>query len=132
MSSAIKWLDLLGWTEEEMNDLRFVAYSYIKQGHYKTALKFFEALAVLCPHSAYDLQTLGALYLETGDNLTALNYLDRSLQIEANHPPTLLNRAKALLLLGYHKQGIGAALQLQTHTDPKIRGQAEALILSYT
>jgi tetratricopeptide (TPR) repeat protein len=87
MSSAIKWLDLLGWTEEEMNDLRFVAYSYIKQGHYKTALKFFEALAVLCPHSAYDLQTLGALYLETGDNLTALNYLDRSLQIEAKPPP---------------------------------------------
>ncbi len=132
MSSTVKWLDLLGWTEEEMSDLRFVAYSYIKQGQYKIALKFFEALAVLSPDSAYDLQTLGALHLEIGDNITALGYLDRSLQIENNHAPTLLNRAKALLLLGYHRQGLAAASQLQKHEDARIRGQAEALMLSYT
>lgn len=129
--SDIEWLDLLGWSENEINDLRFVAYSYIKQGHYKIALKFFEALVVLCPESSYDLQTLGALYLELGDNLTALNFFDRALKQDPENPPTLINRAKALLLLGYHKQGLEQAALLKKHHDGKIANQAEALILAY-
>lgn len=131
MNEDIAWIDLLGWTEEELGDLRFVAYSYVKQGHYETALKFFEALAILSPNSAYDLQTVGALYLELGDNLTALNYLDRALQIEPEHAPTLLNRTKALFLLGYHKQGLREAALLQKNKDRTIAGQAEALLLCY-
>jgi tetratricopeptide (TPR) repeat protein len=130
--SQVNWLDLLGWTEEEAGDLRFVGYAYIKQGHYKIALKFFEALAVLCPHSAYDLQILGALYLQMGDNLTALNYLDRALGEDSAHAPTLLNRAKALILLGYHKQGLAQASSLKENEDKKISGQASALILAYS
>lgn len=130
--SRVKWLDLLGWSDEELNDLRFVGYSYIKQGHYKTALKFFEALCILSPESVYDLQTTGAIHLELGDNLSALTYLDRALQMDATHGPTLLNRAKALLLLGYHKQGLLEAARLKTHEDNRIAGQAEALILGYS
>ncbi len=129
--SEIEWLDLLGWSDNEINDLRFVAYSYIKQGHYKIALKFFEALVILCPNSSYDLQTLGALHLELGDNLTALNFFDRALKQDPENPPTLINRAKALLLLGYHKQGLAQASVLKNHSDAKIAGQAEALILAY-
>ena len=129
--SEIPWLDLLGWGTEEITDLRFVAYSYVKQGHYKIALKFFEALVVLCPTSSYDLQTLGALYLEMGDNLTALNYFDQALKYEADSPPTLINRAKALFLLGYHRQGLAQAALLKNHPDAKIAGQAEALLLAY-
>ncbi len=129
--SEIQWMDLLGWSEEEINDLRFVAYSYIKQGHYKIAMKFFDALVVLHPESSYDLQTLGALHLELGDNLTALNYFDRALQYDPNNPPTLINRAKALFLLGYHRQGLEQAFVLKNHPDAKISGQAEALILAY-
>jgi tetratricopeptide (TPR) repeat protein len=129
--SDVEWLDLLGWSDNEINDLRFVAYSYIKQGHYKIALKFFEALVVLCPNSSYDLQTLGALHLELGDNLTALNFFDRALKEDPENPPTLINRAKALLLLGYHKQGLAQAAVLKGHPDAKISGQAEALILAY-
>lgn len=129
--SEIPWMDLLGWSDNEVNDLRFVAYSYIKQGHYQIALKFFEALVILCPTSSYDLQTLGALYLELGDNLSALNYFDRALQYDAENPPTLINRAKALLLLGYHKQGLAQAAVLKNHPDAKISGQAEALLIAY-
>ncbi len=129
--SEIHWMDLLGWSEEEVNDLRFVAYSYIKQGHYKIAMKFFDALVVLCPESSYDLQTLGALHLELGDNLMALNFFDRALQYDPNSPPTLINRAKALFLLGYHRQGLEQAAVLKSHPDLKISGQAEALILAY-
>jgi tetratricopeptide (TPR) repeat protein len=130
--AKVNWKELLGWGEEELGDLRFVGYSYVKQGHYKTALKFFEALIVLEPESAYDLQTLGALYLQIGDNLSALNFLERALRVDSHHPATLLNRAKALLLLGYHKQGIMQARALEDHPNLAISNQAQALLLSYT
>ncbi len=129
--STVPWIDLLGWSEDELNDLRFVAYSYIKQGHYEIARKFFEALVVLCPNSIYDLQTLGALHLEQGENLSALSLFDRALEQDPEDAPTLLNRAKALLLLGYHKQGIAQASQLKGHKNIKISNQAEALLLAY-
>lgn len=130
--SDVKWLDILGWSDEQVMDLRFVGYAYLKQGHYDLAIKFFEALVVLCPQSAYDLQSLGALYLEVGDNLKALTYLNRALQENQNHAPTLLNRAKALLLLGYHRQGLQEVSSLQAHDDQSISGQAQALYLSYS
>ncbi len=130
--SQINWTDLLGWTDEEINDLRFVGYSYVKEGHYPVAKKFFEALVVLHPESAYDLQTLGAIYLETGDNLQALNYFDKALKINAEHAPTLLNRAKALLLLGYRRQGLAQAATLKNNLNARVASQAEALLMSYS
>ncbi len=128
----VDWKELLGWGEEELGDLRFVGYSYIKQGHYKIALRFFEALVVLEPENAYDLQTLGALHLQMGDNLSALNFLEKALRIDGSHPHTMLNRAKALLLLGYQKQGLMQAKALEDHPNITIANQAQALLLSYT
>lgn len=123
----IQWTEVLGWGPEELDDLRFVAYSYIKQGVYDVALTFFNALAVLTPQTAYDLQTLGGLYLQIGENLKALDHLDRALKLEPNHLPTQLNRAKALLALGYKQQAITQAAFLETQADPEIRKQAQAL-----
>lgn len=125
------WNTILGWGPEEMDDLRFVGYSYIKQGHYEIAKNFFEALVVLNPDHPYDLQTLGAIYLQTGNNLMALNYFEKALRIEPQHAPTLLNRTKALLALGYRKQGLMQAEQLERHKDASIASQATALLLSY-
>lgn len=130
--SQVDWQSLLGWTDEDLADLRFVGYAYIKQGHYKIALKFFSSLVILSPDSLYDLQIVGALHLQLGDNMAALNYLDRALSIDPTHGPTLLNRTKALLLLGYHKQGLAQAALLKTNQDPKVANQAEALLLSYS
>jgi len=127
----VSWLDLFGWTEDDLNGLRFVAYSYIQQRHYEIALKIFEALVVLSPSSSYDLQTLGALYLEIGDNLKALTYLDRALVYEPEHGVTLLNQAKALILLGYYKQGLRQMAVLKGHSDAIISRQAEALLMAY-
>lgn len=126
------WLDILGWGKSELEDLRFVAYSYIKQGHYDIAITFFEALVILSPHTAYDAQTLGALYLQKGNNLAALNYIERSLKIEPNHAPSLLNRTKALFSLGYRRQGLRQAQALVKHADAKVADQASALILAFT
>ncbi len=129
--SKIDWTEMLGWESEEMEDLRFVAYSYIKQGHYDIALKFFEGLVILDPNNSYDLQTIGALYLQKGNSLEALHYLDRALKLVPDHFPSLLNRAKSLFMLGYKNQGITQAMELEKCEDPNISKQASALLLAY-
>ncbi len=125
------WLELLGWKDEDLSDLRFVGYSYIKQGHYETALKFFEALVVLSPDSAYDHQTLGAIYLEMGDNTRALKSIDDALMIDPTHEETLLNRTKALFLLGYTERAKTLALQLAKAKNKALANNAQALLLAY-
>jgi tetratricopeptide (TPR) repeat protein len=129
--SDVNWLEILGWNELQLEDLRFVGYSYIKQGKYEIAIKFFEALTVLNTKSEYDLQTLGALYLQIGNNLSALDFLERAIKLNSAHGPTLLNRAKALFLLGYKKQAIDQAKILETHPSVEIANQAKALTYAY-
>ena len=126
----INWLEILGWGSDQLEDLRFVGFSYIKQGQYDIALRFFEALDVLAENT-YDQQTLGALYLQKGENLLALNTIEKALKLDPTHVPTLLNRAKAMLALGYKRQGITAAQSLAQNPDPSIANQASALILAY-
>ncbi len=128
----VNWLNVLGWSDQELEDLRFVGYSYIRQGKYDIALTFFEALAVLSPQNAYDLQTLGALYLQKNNNLMALNYIERALKLDPHHLPTLLNRTKALFALGYRNQAIAQARKLSTADDQHTAEQAQALIQAYT
>lgn len=130
--SSVEWLSILGWGKDELEDLRFVGYSYIKQGKYDIATTFFEALVILDPHSAYDLQTLGALFLQRGNNLMALNYIEKAIRLDPSHVPTLLNRTKALFALGYKRQGLLQAKALQKNPDQEIANQAEALILAYS
>lgn len=125
------WKEVLGWQNEELDDLRFAAYSYIKQGIYDVALTFFDALSVFGPPTSYDLQTLGALHLQMGNGLKALDYLDRALKLSPAHLQTQLNRAKALFMLGYKRQGLTQAIELEKSTDPEIASAASALILSY-
>lgn len=129
--SRINWMDVLNWDKQELEDLRYVAYSYIKEGIYDVALTIFDALAVLAPPTTYDLQTIGALYLQTGEGLKALDFLDRALKKDPAHLLTQLNRAKTLFMLGYKKQGLMQALELQKCSDKEIAEQASALVLSY-
>ncbi len=126
------WSHVLGWGEREFEDLRLAGYAYIKQGHYQTALKFFEALVVLTKNHPYDLQTLGALHLQIGDHLAALNYLEQALKLDAEHEPTLLNRAKALFLLGYKRQAFLQIAPLEKSSSSEIANQARALSLAYS
>ncbi len=131
MVQQIEWLSILGWSGEELEDLRFVGYSYIKQGKYDIAITFFEALVLLCPDSVYDLQSLGGLYLQTSNNLMALNYIEKALKLDPTHLPTLLNRTKALLALGYKRQALMQARMLERCSQEQIAGQAQALLLAY-
>ncbi|MCF7852451.1 MAG: type III secretion chaperone [Simkaniaceae bacterium] len=128
----IDWKQVLGWGENEVQDLMFVGYSYIKEGQYQVALRFFEALTALEADNLYCLQTLGALYLETGNHLYALNFLERALKKDPKHAKTLLNKAKTLFLLGYKRQAIEQAKELLINPDKTIADRADALILAYS
>lgn len=130
--SDTNWLEILDWSSDELEDLRFVGYSYLKQGKYDIALTFFEALAVLNPDNTYDLQTLGAIHLQKNNNLMALNYIERSLKITPEHLPTKLNRAKALFALGYKRQALKETKELEECDDKGIADQASALLMAYS
>lgn len=130
--SAVDWISILGWGQEELEDLRLVGYSYIRQGKYDIATTFFEALVVLIPNSLYDIQTLGALYLQRGNNLMALNYIEKAIKLDPTHAPTLLNRTKVLFALGYKKQALAQAQLLEKNPETQIAGQAQALIMAYS
>lgn len=129
--SRIDWRKELGWTEEQLDEIRNTGYSYIRQGKYDIALPFFEALVILDTESPYDAQTLGALYVQTNQPEKAIRFLDRALQLEADHSPTLLNLTKAFFMSGRLDDGIRLAKVLQNDSNPFIAGTASALLMTY-
>lgn len=130
--SKINWLEVLGWTEEQLEDIRLAGYSYIRQGKYDIALPFFEALCAFDPESAYDLQTLGALYLQINQSEKAIKTLDKALKIEADHAPTLINLTKALFMVGRRHEALKLAQMLSKESDPFVANMAKALLLAYS
>jgi tetratricopeptide (TPR) repeat protein len=130
--SKIKWREKLGWSEENIDELRLTGYAYLRQGKYDIAVSFFEALIVLDPESAYDAQTLGALYVQLNQPLKALKCFDRALKLEADHAPTLLNLTKALLMLGKKDEAMRLAKILSREANPKIANTAKALLLAWS
>lgn len=130
--SKIDWREKLGWSKAQIEELRISGFSYIRQGKYDVALPFFEGLVVLDPESAYDAQTLGALYLQLGEPEKAYKSLDRALKLEADHAATLINMTKALFMLGKIPEGLKLAEILVQEEDPRISSMAEALILAYS
>lgn len=128
----INWQEKLGWNEEHLDDLRNTAFAYIRQGKYDIAKPIFEALVVLNHDSAYDAQTLGALYLQLNDPTKALVYFEKALTIEGDHGPTLINVAKALFMLGKKEEGLRLVEILKNEPDFIIANTAKALIMAYS
>ena len=128
----INWLKKLGWHEEQLDEIRNAGYSYIRQGKYSIAIPFFEALVILNPDSSYDAQALGALFVQVNEPGKAIKYLDRALQLEADHSPTLLNLTKAFFMSGKKEDGMRLARVLQNDPNPYIAGTASALLMAYS
>jgi tetratricopeptide (TPR) repeat protein len=129
--SRKNWLKELNWTHLHTDELRHAAYSYIRQGKYDIALPFFEALVVLEPENPYDLQTLGAIYVQINLPKKAIACLNRALQFDAEHGPTLLNLTKALFMAGQIDEGKRLAKILLNDKDPVIANNASALLMCY-
>ena len=132
-----KWQDVLRWDEQHIEELRVLGYLYIRQGHFKIAQHFFEILAIITSQkhideqSAYDFQTLGSIYLETGDHERALRYLERALRLDPTNDTTRINRMKALFLLGNLHQAHKEAKTFKRCPNEKLRNEAEAYMLAY-
>lgn len=130
--SKINWREQIGWTEENLEDLRFAGYAYLRQGKYDIAIAFFQALTVLDTKNAYDARTLGALYLQTGEALKSIEWFEHSLQLERNHAATLLNLCKALFTIGKKAEGLKLAAVLKKEPNKDISNTASALIMAYS
>jgi tetratricopeptide (TPR) repeat protein len=130
--AKVNWREILGWTNDQLEELRFSGFSFLREGHYQKALLFFEALVILDPDSAYDAQTLGALYLQMGNGPKALKYLDQALILDPIHEPTLLNKAKALLSNNRRAEALTLVKKLEKSSDQTIAGDAAALVSAYT
>lgn len=125
-------MEHLGWTDDHLEDLRYAGYAYIRQGKYDIALPFFEALSVLDPDNAYDVQTLGAIFLQLNNPVKALKAFDKALKLEADHGPTLLNLTKTFFMLGKKDEALKLANILKNEPDAAISNVAKALILAYS
>jgi tetratricopeptide (TPR) repeat protein len=123
-------LNILGWKKDDLSNLQFIGFSYIKQGKFDIAKTLFEALEVLDPEDAYNLNTLGGLYIETKEPYKALNVLEKALMLDPQNENSQYNRIQALLSLGFRKQALEACLFLSQGKDPILKSKAEALLLA--
>lgn len=131
--SKINWREKLKWGDEQLEDLRNVGFAYIRQGKYDIALPIFEALYVMDPNSAYDTQTLGALYLQLGNPNKAFVFFDKALKLDdADQEAILLNLSKAFFMTGKTHEGLTLAHILKDEKNPYIANMARALVLAYS
>ena len=130
--SQVNWREILGWSDDQLEELRFSGFSFLRQGQYEKARLFYKALVILDPQNAYDAQTLGALYLQMNEPQEALAWLNHALRLDPFHEPTLLNKAKALLTLHENSAALDLARALEKSADPSIAGDASALVYSHT
>jgi tetratricopeptide (TPR) repeat protein len=130
--SKVDWCQILSWGEDELDDLRLTGYAYLKQGKYDIALSFFEALVVLSPENSYDLQTLGALYLQLDMPQKAHDMLEKALKYEGDHSATLLNLSKTLFMLKKNKEGLRLAEILQNDHSSYVSNVAKAIVLAHS
>lgn len=128
----VNWMQKLGWTDDHLEEIRTVGYSYLRQGKYDIALPFFEALVALDRDNVYDLQTLGALYVQINQPQKAIRYLNKALLHNEDHGATLLNLMKAYFMMKKTDDGLRLAEVLKNDDNPVIAGVAEAFILSYS
>ena len=127
----VDWSELLGWDEEKVDEIRFFGFSLLREGRYEEARLFFETLLVLDKKSLFDRQTLGALYLQINENEKALKHLDIALSIDSADEPTLMNKAKALLMLDRKTEALEIIQNLKKSSNPELANDAEALILAH-
>lgn len=128
----VNWADVLGWKELQLNDLRFTAYIFLKEGQYETARRFFEGLVLLDPTNAYDWRTLGAIYLLMNNFDKAIETLNKAIEIDPQNGGAQLNLAKAYIYKGEREKGLEDAQKLTAFKDKVVASDAEALVLAYS
>ncbi|MEZ5314964.1 MAG: tetratricopeptide repeat protein [Chlamydiales bacterium] len=129
--TSSNWRSILGWTDEQIEELRFAGFSFLREGQYNKALLFFEALVIIDPSNTYDMQTLGALHLQMSNGKKAIEILNRALLLDPSHELTQLNKVKALLLSSEKNQAFALAKELEKSQDLTIANDVSALLTTY-
>ncbi len=127
---STNWCDVLGFQETHLDEIRYIAWTYLKEGKLEEAKRFFEGLIVLEPSNGYNWRTLGAIFLLQGDYNKAIEHCKKSLELEPNEESVQLNLAKAMLYLGQRDAGLDIAKKLSQGTN-RIADDAGALVLAY-
>lgn len=128
----MKWLEMLNWNENQVDDLKFFGFSYLKQGKYDVALEVFLGLKVLVPHDSYVLKTLGALYLELKQPEKALPILEEASLLEPSNEFVAINRVQSLIDLGRTQEAMQSAKLLTKNKNKKVADRAKALIMAWS
>lgn len=123
---------MLGWTLDQLEEIRLAGFSFLREGKYDKALIFFKALVILDSKNAYDMQTLGALYLQMGKGDLAFETLSKAIALDPASDATRLNLVKAQFMIGKKLEALSMARQLDKSPDLTIAGDASALISAYT
>lgn len=129
--SRVDWCAKLGWGEEQLRGLSCTGWSYLRQGQFETAQTLYRALAALDAKNPYYFEVLGALALQMGDYQKAVEWLNHALFLDPLHQPSQINKAKALLLLGYRQEGLEVARPLMQSPVQLIADRATALVMAY-
>jgi tetratricopeptide (TPR) repeat protein len=128
---AVEWREVIGWGQDEVDELRAIAYAYMRQGQLKLAQTFFEALVILEPNSLYDLRTLAGLRDLLGDPQGSVTLYQEALTRDPRDPFSQLGLAKAQLAAGQATDALPRLQQLATSPDKRIATDAQALLLAY-
>ncbi|MEI9909327.1 MAG: hypothetical protein WDO71_06500 [Bacteroidota bacterium] len=83
------------------NEVNSLGYLWLKNGNKEEALKIFQINASLYPESANVISSLGEGYYDTGETITAIQYLEKALEL--NKDPQLV---KGILKILYKAKGI--------------------------
>ncbi|MCI5052930.1 MAG: type III secretion chaperone [Simkaniaceae bacterium] len=121
--------EILGWDEEQLKDLRYAGYSYVRNGRYEIARKFFESLFVIDPSSVYDARTLGAIYLQIGEYDLSLKLLNHAKELDDTNDMARNNRSRALFHTGNKEEALKLAHDLAKSQDAIVAQRAEALLI---
>ena len=127
----IDWKEILGWQEDQIEEMKFFGFSYLRQGKYDIALKIFQALNILVPQDPYVLKTLGALLVTTQSPEKALDYLYKAEEMDPTDPQVKLNIAQSLLDLGQKEDALEKIKKLTSNKNKKIAGKAKALLMGW-
>lgn len=97
----------IDFSTENPSDFYFArgaAYQTLK--NYPKAISDYNESIECNPRNQEALNNLGLLFIEKKDYQTAMSYLDKALQIDADYISSLINRAYVLIELGHYKKAL--------------------------
>lgn len=129
---SINWKEVIGFNDEQIQNIRTAGELYRRQGHYKTALTYWRAICIFDKTSVFDQQMLGALLLEVNQAQEAVPVLEKALALQPKHYRTHLNLARALLDSGRKAEALAKAKELVLCPDALVADRASAILLAFT